>query len=176
MVGIANSIKGVLSDFLTSILPTIFRETIREALIKIHLLIIGNLSYVTSNLGLGRNGHPMLTMNMEEYLAQTAHVFVPPYNPVYYPPKMGTAQEKALGEKRFRQNQALFCRWTTIYGAIKNQEKLRRCINYSCHQSWIKWQDLTINGPRDASTYLQIVQGDWRNWPQRKFIQNYGDL
>ena len=56
---------------------------------------------------------------MEDYLAQTVHALFPPHNPVDFSPKMGTAQEQALGNERFGENQALFRRCTAIDGAIK---------------------------------------------------------
>ena len=34
---------------------------------------------------------------------------------------MGTSQEQELGTKRFQKNQALFRRYTTVDGAIKNK-------------------------------------------------------
>ena len=34
---------------------------------------------------------------------------------------MGSAQEQAIGTEKFRQNQALFRRYTAMYGALKNQ-------------------------------------------------------
>ena len=33
---------------------------------------------------------------------------------------MGSAQEQALGTENFRQNQALFQKYTAVYGALKN--------------------------------------------------------
>ena len=75
---------------------------------------------VASNLVGGRHGNLALTMTKEEYLSQTGYAFVPPHNPVNYPPTMGTAQEQALRTKRFRQNKALFKLYTTMDRAIKN--------------------------------------------------------
>ena len=54
-------------------------------------------------------------------MAQTVYTFVPPHNPGYYPPIMGTAQEQALGKKRFQQNQALFRRYAAVNVALKKQ-------------------------------------------------------
>ena len=73
------------------------------------------------NLGGVQKGHLTLTMTAEEYLSQMGQALVPTHNPGDYPPVMGTAQKKALGPKRFRQNQSLFRRYTTVDGAIKNQ-------------------------------------------------------
>ena len=52
-------------------------------------------------------------------MAHTVYAFLPPHNPREQPPTMGTSQEKSLGNERFRQNQALFRRCTTLDGAIK---------------------------------------------------------
>ena len=60
-------------------------------------------------------------MAAEDYLAQTVHAFVLPHNPGDNPPTMGTDQEQALYTKRFRQNQALFRRYTAVDGVIKKQ-------------------------------------------------------
>ena len=76
---------------------------------------------MVSNLRGGRNDHLELIMNVEDYLAQTGHAFLPPHNPSDYPPTMGSAQEQALGTKRLRKNQALFWHCTAIVGIIKKQ-------------------------------------------------------
>ena len=46
---------------------------------------------------------------------------MPPHNPVNYPQSMRNAQEKYLGTEKFRQNQALFRKYTALYRAFKNQ-------------------------------------------------------
>ena len=76
---------------------------------------------MASNLGVGRHGLLALTMTAEDYLDQTSHVFILPHNPGYYPPKMGTSQEQVLRIERFRQNQALFRRCTTVDGELIKQ-------------------------------------------------------
>ena len=53
-------------------------------------------------------------------MEQTDYAFVPPQNPGYYPPTMGTAQEQALGTKSFLQNQALFRRYIAVGGADRH--------------------------------------------------------
>ena len=63
-----SSVKGVLMDIPTTILPKINRELTREQLIDIHQLISGNEAYVASNLGGGRHRHLALTMTAEEYM------------------------------------------------------------------------------------------------------------
>ena len=93
----------------------------REALIDLHRLIYGNEASVASNLGGGRNTHLAPTMTANEYMEQTGYTFVPQQNPGNYPPTMGTSQEQALGTERFRQNQALFRRCTTVDGDLKRQ-------------------------------------------------------
>ena len=50
MAGARISVKGVLADFLTPILPKINGYPTREGLIDIHRLISGNAEYVASNL------------------------------------------------------------------------------------------------------------------------------
>ena len=108
--------------FLTLILPKIVGEPTRKSLIDIHWLISGNLVSTVSKLGGGRNGHLALTMNTEDYLYQTAHMFVPPHNPGDLPLQlMGTAQDQALGTERFQQNQALFWRCNAVDGGIKKK-------------------------------------------------------
>ena len=74
-----------------------------------------------SNLRGGWYGHLMLTMTAEDYLVHMGHTFIPPHNPVNYPPTIGTTQYQALGTKRFQQNQAIFQRYTPVYRAIKKQ-------------------------------------------------------
>ena len=58
-------------------------------------------------------------MTSEEYMEQTGFAFVPPHNPGDYPQIMGSAQEQALGTEQFRQNQALFRKYTPLDGALK---------------------------------------------------------
>ena len=91
-----NSVEGFLADFLTPILSNIIRELMRESLIKIHQLVSGNTTFVALNLGGVRHVHLALTMNAEDYMAHTGHVFVTPHSPRNYPPTMGTAQEQAI--------------------------------------------------------------------------------
>ena len=50
MVGTTSSSEGVLADFPTPILPKIGGEPTKEALIKLHQLISGNVASVASNL------------------------------------------------------------------------------------------------------------------------------
>ena len=88
------------------ILPKIVVEPTREYFIGIYWLISGNAESVASNLGGGRHVHLALTVTAEEYLTHMSHAFIPPQNPVDYPPTMGAAQEQALITKRLRQNQS----------------------------------------------------------------------
>ena len=60
-------------------------------------------------------------MTANEYVAQMVYTFVSPHNAGYYPPLMGTAEEQALGTKRFQKNQALFRRYTAVGVALKKQ-------------------------------------------------------
>ena len=60
-------------------------------------------------------------MTAEEYKAQTGFAFVLPQNPGSYPQTMGNAQEQVIGTENFQQNQALFRKYTTVDGALKNQ-------------------------------------------------------
>ena len=71
MAGEISSVKGVLADFLTPILPNIGVEPTREELIDLHCLVSGNLASLPSNLGGGRHGHLSLTITGEEYMAHT---------------------------------------------------------------------------------------------------------
>ena len=60
-------------------------------------------------------------MTAEEYRAQTGFAFVTPHKPGDYPQSMGSAQEQALRTEKFRQKQALFCKYTFVDGALKKQ-------------------------------------------------------
>ena len=79
---VTSSIKGVLVDFPTPILPNIGKELTREALIDLHQLISVNAESVASNLGGGRHRHLTLTMTYKVYMEQMGYAFVPPHNPV----------------------------------------------------------------------------------------------
>ena len=74
---------------------------------------------MASNLGGGWHEHLALTMTTYEYMEQTGSVFVPEHNTGNYQPTMRTAQEQALLTKSFRQNQALFRRYTAMDEALK---------------------------------------------------------
>ena len=67
MARATTSAEGVLTDFLTPILPNIGGEPTREGLVKLHLLISGNAASVLSNLGGGWHGHLALTITSEDY-------------------------------------------------------------------------------------------------------------
>ena len=47
--------------------------------------------------------------------------FVPPHNPVNYLPTMGTTQEQPLRTEKFRQNQAMFRKYTAVDGYLKDK-------------------------------------------------------
>ena len=131
--GAKRSNKVVLADFLTPILPKIFGEPTRELLINLHILISMSAACAASNLRGGWHRHLILTMSSEEYMEQTGYAFVLPHNPGDYPPTMGTAQNQALITESFRQNQALFIRYTTAYRALKIILS-RLCNQSSCTQ------------------------------------------
>ena len=114
MGGATSSIEGFLADFLTPIFSKIDRETTREGLIDLHLLISGNATSVASNLGGGRHLHLALMMTASEYRIQTGFVFVPLHNPGGYPQSTGNA-------KKFRQNQVFFRKYIAMDGALKKQ-------------------------------------------------------
>ena len=121
MAEATSSVKGVLTDFLTPILPKIDGEPTREGLIYIHRLISRNAASMASNLGGGRHGHLSLTMMAEEYMEQTVFAFLPPYNPGNCPQRMGSSQEQVLGTEKFQQNQVMFCKYTAVDRALKKQ-------------------------------------------------------
>ena len=52
-------------------------------------------------------------------MEQTGFAFVPPYNPCDYPQSIGSAQEQVLRTEKFQQNQAMFRKYTAVYGALK---------------------------------------------------------
>ena len=93
MAGSIISVEGVLTDFLTLILPKIFGETMKEALIKIHHLISSNTEFISSNLGRVLPFYMALTMAADDYLSQMGHAFASRHNLGNYPPTLGTAQE-----------------------------------------------------------------------------------
>ena len=101
MAGTTSSVKGVLAEFLTPILPKIYREPTKEGLINLHRLISANVASVASNLGAGQHGQLTLTMIAEEYREHTGFEFVPPQNPGNYSQSMGSAHEQALGTEKF---------------------------------------------------------------------------
>ena len=55
----------------------------------------------------------------EEYMEQTGFDFVPPQNTSNYPQSTGSAQEQALGTEKFRQNQAMFRKYTAVEKSLK---------------------------------------------------------
>ena len=133
MVRTANSVKVVCAEFRTPILLKIAGELTQEYLIKIHWLISGSRISLASNLRGGRNGHLVLNMTAEDYLEQMVYTFLPSHNRGYYPPKLWTAIEQALGTERLQQNQALYQRCTAVDRAIKIKYSCR-CSKYFCHQ------------------------------------------
>ena len=48
-------------------------------------------------------------------------MFVQPSNPSNYPQSIGGSQEQALGTEKFRQNQALYRKYTAVDGALKKK-------------------------------------------------------
>ena len=46
---------------------------------------------------------------------------MPPQNPCNYPKSTGSAQEQALGTEKFRQNKALFRKYTAVDRALKKK-------------------------------------------------------
>ena len=134
MAGATRSVKGVLVEFPTPILPKIGGEPTREGLSNLHRLVSVNMASVVLNLGGGRHRHLALTMTRTEYTSQMGFDFVPQNNPGDYIPTMGTAQEQALVYDNLRQNQALFRKYTAIDGAFKNRSSWwwnqYSCINW----------------------------------------------
>ena len=53
-------------------------------------------------------------MMAKEYMEQTGFAFVWPHNPGKYSQIMGSSQEQALVTENFRQNQALFRKYTAV--------------------------------------------------------------
>ena len=54
-------------------------------------------------------------------MEQTGFAFLPPHTPGNYPQSMGRSQEQTLRTEKFRQNQLLFQKYTTVDGALKKQ-------------------------------------------------------
>ena len=92
MAGGGISVKTVLSDDQTPILPNIGGEPTREELIYLHQLISGNVESMASNLIGSHHGHFDMTMTADEYKTQTEFAFVPPHNPGNYLQIMGNTQ------------------------------------------------------------------------------------
>ena len=84
-------------------------------------------------------------------MAHICYAIVPPHNINDYPPTMGTSQKKAIGTKRFRQNQALFVRCTAVETAIKNQ------IAVAVHKVFLSLLVEQLMGFGQV-TALQIIQ------------------
>ena len=80
MAGKPFSVKGLLADFLISILPKVGEERTREGLINLHRLVSGNTASMASNLGGGRRGYLALTIKSAEYTAHIGFTFMPPHN------------------------------------------------------------------------------------------------
>ena len=112
--------EGVLADFLTPILPEIGGEPTIEGLIDLHQLVSGNASSMASNLKRGRHRQLALTMTAEENKIQTGFAFVPSHNPRNHLQSIGNSKEQALRTEKFRQNQALFRKYTAVDGTFKN--------------------------------------------------------
>ena len=92
MAGSTISMKRVLVDLLTPIIPMIVRETTREVLINFHYILILNRASAASRLGGGQHRHLVLSISTEDYLTQTAQSLVPSHNTVIYPPTLETMQ------------------------------------------------------------------------------------
>ena len=106
-------------DLMMLVQPNIGRDPTRESLIRLHQLIVENAVSVALNLKGGRNVHLALTISAEDYMAPTGYAFLSLHNPGDFPQMIGTSQEQEIITERFRQNQALFGRCTTVGGAIK---------------------------------------------------------
>ena len=74
------------------VLPNISRETTREDLTKLYIIISGNTDSVASNLEGGCHGHLAITTATEDYLDQMGNMFVPPHNTCNYTKAMGKTQ------------------------------------------------------------------------------------
>ena len=74
-----------------------------------------------SKIGGGRHKQLALTMTSDEYAAHMGFAFVPSHNSGNYPPTIGNAQEQAPGTEKFRQNQALFQKYTAIDRSLTKQ-------------------------------------------------------
>ena len=60
-------------------------------------------------------------MTAKEYMEQKVFAYVIPHNPGDYPHSMGSAQGQVLRTENFRQNQALFRKYTAVDRALKNK-------------------------------------------------------
>ena len=121
MSGATTSIKGFFADLPTPILPNIGGEPTIERLVDLHRLVSGNAASVSSNLGGGWHIHLVLKITNKDYISQTGFAIFPPHNPGVYPPTMGNAQDQALRTENFRQNQALFLKYTAVDGDLKKE-------------------------------------------------------
>ena len=121
IAGAKTSVEGFLANFPSPILLKIDWELTIQRIIDLHRLISGNAASVSLNLKGGRHEHLALTTTHEDYASQTGFAFVPLHNPGDYPPTTGNAQYQALGTEKFRQNHALFRKYTAVDGALKKQ-------------------------------------------------------
>ena len=101
MVGTTSIVEGVIAGFLTPIIPKIGGYPMESSLIELHRFISQNAVSVASNLRGLRHGNLALPITAENYMEQMEYSFVPPHNPVDYPPTMGTSQEQALRTEQF---------------------------------------------------------------------------
>ena len=85
---------------------------------------------------------------------------VTPHNPGDHPPTMGNAEDQALATDHFRQNQALFRKYTAVDGTLK---KLNHCsggtslpVPTSGPANMIRTSDCPYNAKNLFSSYRTI--------------------
>ena len=60
-------------------------------------------------------------MTANDYMDHKGFAFVPLYNSANYPQSTGRAQEQELGTEKFRQNLAMFRKYTAVDRALKKK-------------------------------------------------------
>ena len=129
------SVKGVLADFPTPILPNIGGEPTREALINLHQLVSGNVASVAPNLREFRHGHLALIMTAEEYMSQWAtclclHTTQAITHQQWEPPKSKRSELKSFDKtKRSLED-------TPLWTEPQKIKPSRRWNQYSCTHWW----------------------------------------
>ena len=84
-----------------------------------------------------------------------------------YPPTLGNTQDQVFENEMFRQNQALFQKYTAVDGGLK-----RKCVSTGGRSHKIQ----TSARPNDATAFILEIRDNRPNLPREKFCQDDGAL